>query len=195
MGATIIKDGSGSGNTTKVNQANRLLTSSVTTVAGNDAAMQGVSFNHNTGLMTFTDGGEYAGIYLRNDGSNDYIITALAVGIGVLSGTVSDVAEITIIRNPTAGSIITNAVALPVNVNRNFASPKTFNGLAYLGGQSDTFTDGTDALIFISNGSTRLFADTNLIVPQGTSIGVNIKLNATGGGRAYIALVGHEDVD
>lgn len=193
MGATIIKDGAGSGNTVKVSSNNRLRTASVSTMAQDSAATSGLAFNHNTDLLTHTDGGEYAAIYLRNDSTNDYVVNAVAFGIGILGGTVSELVEATVVRNPTAGSIITNASAVPINANRNFGSPRSFTGLAYKGGQGETFTDGTDAVKFLIGGSSRLFSDTAFVLPQGTAVGVNVKLNASGGGQYYVALVGYED--
>ena len=190
--AEIIKDGTGKGNTAKVDNNNQLHTFSVTETEQRQASQLGNEYNINTGTIAYTGTGESSMIYFKNDESTDFIITAIAVGLGTRSATVTDAANITIIRNPTGGDIISDATAVSINSNTNFGSSNSLSSttLAYKGKDGGTITGGTDhALLYMTDG--RLYATLNVELPKGSSIAVKIDLNTSGGANAYCALIGY----
>jgi hypothetical protein len=143
------------------------------------AARLGFRFNINTGDITLTNATLTSVAYVKNTGDDDLIIASLVYNLGATASGSGD-AKIEVIRNPTAGGIITNAndmeVGPGVSANMNFGSTNTMTGLFYKGATGETaFTDG-DVTI-----STRSASNTGRIVvslgamdlPKGTAIGIN----------------------
>lgn len=153
----------------------------------------GDEYNINTGVIALTGTAESAMLYFKNDEDNDYVIAAIAVGLGTRSATIDDVAHITIVRNPTGGTIVDDAEGVTMKSNTNFGSSKTLktSTLLYKASASGkTLTGGQDhALLFMSG--TRLYASLNMELGRGNSIGVKIDLNTSGGADVYCALIGY----
>jgi hypothetical protein len=190
--AEIIKDGTGKGNTAKVDNNNQLHTFSVTESEQKQAAELGNEYNLNTGTIALTGTSESSLIYFKNDEENDFIITAVAVGLGTRSATVTDAANVTIIRNPDAGDIISDASVVAMKSNTNFGSSKTLSAttLVYKGKDGGTISGGTDhALLYMTDG--RLYASLNIEIPKGSSVGMKIDLNTSGGANVYAAFIGY----
>lgn len=188
----IITDGVGTKKSAKVDSNNRLWTKAVSVTNQSQRSVDGYAYNINTGDISFTDGSEYAAFYIKYTGTTYFLVESLAVGIGALSGTVSNPATITMIRNPTTGTIIDNASAVAMNQNRRFDNTSVLSATAYKGAQGYTFTNGSDIAQFYQNGNGRLFAGIDFILGPQSSLGINIQLNATGGGTFYVALIGNE---
>ena len=193
MSEMRLKDGTGRDYTAKVDGDGRLHTRASSVTLEEQRSLDGFGFNFNTGMMSMSDGSENALAYFKYTGSKTYHLTALAVGIGDLSGTISNPVFITLVENPTSGTIIDNAVVGDIIVNRNFAAPNIIEGSFYKGVDGYTITDGVDAFLTHANGNSRVFATTNFVLGPQNSIGVKIQLNATDGGDLYIAFVGHEE--
>jgi hypothetical protein len=176
--AEIIKDGTGKGNTAKVDNNNQLHTFSVTESEQRQASQIGNEYNINTGTIAYTGTGDSSMIYFKNDEDTDFVVTAVAVGLGTRSATVTDSANVTIIRNPTGGDLISDATAVSINSNTNFGSSNALSSttLIYKG------KDG---------GTIRLYASLNIELPKGSSVAVKIDLNTSGGANAYCALIGY----
>lgn len=188
---SIIEDGTGSGKKAKVNQDNKLETSSVTLSEYEEAALDGRAFNANTEILALTGTGESAVFYLKNNESQDVSIQGFFVGVGALSGTTSDSVLVRAYFNPTGGTLITDESAITV-VNRDAGSAKTFNFDCYKGGDGKTITgqDATPVLYQFQGGSSRSFGSVNLVIPRGTSIAITIDLNTTGGANVYAGFTG-----
>ena len=191
--AEIIKDGTGTGKTVKVDANNQMHTFSVVETEATQAAQRGNAYNLNTGVVALTGTGTSAVSYFLNDESNDFVITGIAVGIGTRSSTITDLAQITIVRNPTGGTIVSDANAMAMNSNSNFGSSNTLSSSskAYAASATGkTLTGGTDhAILFMGDG--RLFATLDMELPKGASVGVEIDLNTSGGANVYVALIGY----
>ena len=113
------------------------------------------------------------------------------MAVGITAGTFADSPIITVVRNPTTGTLISNATAAPIVENRNFGSSSTLTALTYKGVDGATVTDGDDALIFVVNGQGRLAATLDLVIPKGSSLAIKVDPNLTSGATtAYAALVG-----
>jgi hypothetical protein len=192
--AEQILDGTKGANRAKVDNNNQLHTFAVTETEQRQASFVGNEFNINTGSIAFTTASTTRTtlLYFKNDEDNDYFVSAVAVGLGTRSATVSDAANVWIVRNPQTGTTITNANDVDINSNTNFGSSKALKSatLAYKGADGEGATSGgTDhALLYMSDG--RLFAGLNIVIPRGASIAIEFDGNTSGGFNVYAALIG-----
>jgi hypothetical protein len=187
----ILEDGQGSGKKAGVNGRNEMKTFSVSESESQAATFFGNGYNINSGEVTGLTAGDATLLYLKNDEDEDMIIEAIAVGLRGFTG-LTDMAQITVIKNPTAGDLITDATPVDINENRNFGSSKTIKSTssAFKGKAAGTVTGGTDTVLFYSGNNSRLFAGISIEIPKGSSIAIKIESDATAG-SAYAALVMH----
>ena len=171
-----ITDGGGKGYSAEVDSENRLRVFSIAEPEVYNASSLGNSYNFNTGVINLTSASKSAVFYIKNNGDSDLIITQLFYLIGNSTAGTGDVL-ITVLRNPTTGTIISNAVAMEMDgVNRNFGSSKSLTTDSYKGAEASTFTNG-DKIIesIIDQSPTRVTVEVGgLVIPRGTSIGIDI---------------------
>lgn len=190
--AEKIMDGTGSGSKARVDRNRQLHVFAVTEDEQKQSTLKGNEYNINTGKIDLTGTGESALLYFKNDEDQDFVMTAIAVGIGTRSPTITNFAEIAIYKNPTGGDVITDANAVEMKSNSNFGSNKTLKDstLAYKGKDGGTLTGGDKHAIFFGDEG-RLYAPINVELTRGSSMGVTIDLNTSGGGVTYCALIGY----
>jgi hypothetical protein len=170
-----IRDGSGKANLAKVNDNQRLYTSSITSAESVAANRIGNAYNINTGVITLGTANDTPVMYVKNQEEQDLIITAIAIGLGTsTNGVATKEVKITVVRGPTAGTTISNANAVDINSNRNYGSANTLDVLAYKGADGETLTGGVDHLLFFQPDFGRLFATIDEVLPKGTAIGVKV---------------------
>ena len=176
----------GDGRTVNINDKREITTFSVTEKESQAATQIGDAYNINTGDIAC--GGDTTLVYFKNDEDQDVVIESIAVG--VRGSTISDMATVTLIANPTGGDLISDASAVDMNINRLIGSSKTLKSttLAYKGKVSGTITGGTDGAQFYVGNNSRLFAEINFEVQRGSSIALKIT-DTTTGGNAYAALI------
>ena len=171
-----ITDGGGKGYSAEVDSENRLRVFSIAEPEVFNASSLGNSYNFNTGVINLTSASKSAVFYIKNNGDSDLIITQLFYLIGNSTAGTGDVL-VTVLRNPTTGTIISNAVAMEMDgVNRNFGSSKNLTTDSYKGAEASTFTNG-DKIIesIIDQSPTRVSVELGgLVIPRGTSIGIDI---------------------
>lgn len=165
--------------TVKIDKNNRMHTSAVTAEECHLAGEIGQKFNINTGDITLTDANKTSILYVKNTGNDDLVITFAIYNLGATANGTGD-ALIEILRNPTAGDIITNAnnvsIGPLVNANQNFGSTNVLTGLFYKGATSEgVFTDGLLGLSLRSAPNTgRIKHEFEIIVlPKGHSLGID----------------------
>jgi hypothetical protein len=191
----IIENGVGDAKKALVDSNNQLHTFSITEDEQRAAAKQGNEYNINTGTIAFSTNSttRTSVLYFKNDEDQDFVVTAVAVGLGTRSATVSDAANVYIVRNPTSGTTITNANNVDMNSNTNFSSNKTLKSttLAYKGADGEGATSGgTDhALLYMTDG--RLFASLNIELPKGSSLAIEFDGNTSGTFNMYAAMIGY----
>lgn len=170
----IILDGAGTGYAAEIDDKNRLQTLSVTLDVGQRSAIDGDTYNINTGSINLTTANESALLYLKNTGTSSLHVTTIGYLIGNSTGGTGDL-ELKVLRNPTTGTIVDNATAVNVNINKNFGSTKTLDATMYKGAEGYTFTNGGDAYYSLQPNSGRayLINTGTLVLPQGSSIGVS----------------------
>jgi len=193
-----IEDGGGSNGFAQVNGNQQLKTFSVSESEQARATEDGDAYNINTGLIALTGTAENGLLYFKNDespknGESGFVITAIAVGLGTRSATVTDLATVTIYRNPTGGTLVDAATDVDISSNANFGSSNSLSStsLTYKATSSaQTLTGGTEhAVLSMSDG--RLFAPLTIELERGSAIGVSIDLNTSGGANVYCALIGY----
>lgn len=180
MAEIAIKDGS-TGNIAKVDVNKRVHTAGVNEELRDHACDSTIAqkYNINTGDITLTNATKTSVLYVKNNGDDDLVITALIYNLGASTSGTGDVV-IDVLRNPTAGDIISNtndcAVGPGVSANQNFGSTNTMTGLFYKGATGETALSGGATSI-----STRSASNTGRIVislgavilPKGASLGVD----------------------
>ena len=186
-----LEDGTGGGSDARIDKNNRLHVRALIESEAEGATDIGDSYNVNTGLISSVDSAS-ALLYIKNNEDQTVVVTAIAMGIG--SGTPTNPAVLTVVRNPTAGTIIDNAVVADLNQNRNFGSNQSLAADIYKGVNGDTFTNGDDFALFFQTHNGRLFAGFELEMTKGDSLGLvldpQIRLGS-GSVVTYMALILH----
>lgn len=171
----IITDGTGAGFSAGVTDTHRFMVDADSHDAIITASIDGKAFRFCAGLITLTSATSSAVLYLKNNEPSNLIIDEIVVRMNQSTGGASGVGLWEIIRNPSAGTIISNAVAPSVNANANFGSTATLSATAYKGAEGYTFTDGT--VYALVNGITvpnrvSLISAGGIILPRGAALGV-----------------------
>lgn len=194
---TVIRDPN-TGNGQHVDSDKRAHVNAVTITEDQDALAIGDSYNINTGTITLTDAVDTPVLFIQNNSVKELVVHAIAVGLSASTGgTGNQQPIITIVSNPTAGTIVSNATAVDMKVNRNLGSSLTGTSiLAYKGATGNTMTDGDDLGIFYQTANGRLYATINLRIPAGSSIGVKIQPSTSNTSMScYAAAVCHLATD
>jgi len=169
----ILDDGTGTGAKAKIDFDNRLHTNSVSRSEVEQAILLGNGYNINTGLVSITNAGvDNAVWYFKNDESSDLIIYEILIILGTSTGGVGD-GTLKVFRNPTGGTIISGALAVEANVNRNFASANTLDVTTFKGDTGSTLTGG-DTFGSTNRSGTAVinFSSTPIVLNRGNSIGI-----------------------
>ena len=137
--SNMIQDGTGTGNMARVSD-NELHTRAVIETEEHDANEDGRAYNINTGIVNLTSGDASSVLYVKNNNdSQDLVIAAIAVGIDhSTGGSSTEMCRVTIIRNPTSGTIVDDATDVAIKSNRNYGSSNTLTVDAYKGAEGKT---------------------------------------------------------
>lgn len=171
--STQLQDGTGFGYRAKVSDGNRLLTQSISETQADHHSEIGKRFNINTGDITLTGNATTSGVlYFKNNEEEDFHVTVAVFNLGnSTSGTGDSLIEI--IKNPTTGTLISNAVAVSVNSNFNFGSASDLAATAYKGAEGYTITDGSVFASTRSSANGRIALTLgDIIIPKGSSLGI-----------------------
>jgi len=163
-----------------VDSNQHLHTEAVTRVEKDQADRQGWKFNINTGDITLTNATLTSVLYVKNTANDDIIIDSLIYNLGNTTSGTGDVV-ISVLRNPDAGSMITNAndvlVGPTVVANQNFGSTNLMTGLFYKGATGETALSGGQGTTITTRSSSatgRIFISLgSMTLPKGSSLGIN----------------------
>ena len=188
-----IKDGTGDGNSAAVDTNHRLHVQGVVTDSHEDAVRTCRAFNVNTDFITLTNATATPVLYLKNNEDQDFHVEGIAIGFGThAGGTATDLVEVRMIRNPTGGTIISNASITPMVSNSNFGSTRTLDADVFNGATGDTITGGEDYGIIGNPDFSRLGFPIFISVPKGSSICFTVKAPAsTTAMPVYVTIIGH----
>lgn len=192
----IIENGVGNSDKARVDGNNQLHTFSITETEANSAVENGLAFNINTGIIALTGSSDSGIFYIKNDespinGESDIVIDSIIIGINTVSATITENPIVTIIRNPTAGTVISDATAVSMNSNANFGSSTSLSSLIYKGADGKTFTGGSDHAIVLCKEGRTVIPQLNIDLIKGSSLGIKVDLNTSGGANVYAAIVCH----
>jgi hypothetical protein len=188
--ATIIQDGTGTGDRLRVTPFNRMLVQSVVITEEDDAISRGDGYQIASGPVTFTGANQTAVLYTKNDDDRDFVLDRAVLILGSAVGATATADwTVQVLRNPTGGTIIDNAVAAGIS-NSNHGSANIPTGINYKGVESDTFTDGTGAPQPIKQSIDRIILPLGRRLPKGTSIGFRVTPPA-GTTSATVLIVTH----
>ena len=175
MSGMTIKDGTGAGYEGKVDSNNRVHTYSVTIGEESQANLDGNAYNVNTGDITLTNATETPILYIKNNEDRDLNIQSMILYCGTSTGGTATLGvKWVIVRNPTAGTIVSNATAVDIESNRNYGSNNTVLFDSYKGATGSTMTGGDDHIIVRGATFTRITEPINEIIPKGSSIGFKV---------------------
>jgi hypothetical protein len=169
-----IHDGTGSGAMAGVTETHRLLVDSDSHDAVITAATDGKAFKFGTDVITLTSANASGVFYIKNGETANLIIAEILFQANQSTGGASGIGTWKVIRNPTGGTLISNATAMPIRQNFNFGSTATITADAFKGIEGATVTGGND--FSIQNGFTvpnRVIAPfTSIIIPRGSSLAI-----------------------
>jgi len=171
----MIEDGLGTGLRAQVNAKNRIVVEAVTFDREDDAISAGVGYQLTSGQVTYTSGGTPACVfYMENEEDVDVVLDRVVFMVGTPSGATGDWFH-RIIRNPTGGTIITNAVPGGIS-NSNHGSANLLNGgnSIYKGVETDTITGGTGVALPVQVTSNRILFPIGRRIPKNQSFAVEI---------------------
>jgi hypothetical protein len=173
----MIEDGLGTGLRAQVNAKNRIVTESVTFDREDDAISAGVGYQLTSGQVNYTNAG--AGIahgvfYMENKEDVDVVLDRVVLMIGTATGATGDWFH-RIIRNPTGGTLISNAVPAGIS-NSNHGSANILNGgdFIFKGIEGDTITGGTGVSLPVQTQSNRILFPIGRRIPKNQSFAVEI---------------------
>lgn len=166
-----IEDGIGQGYSAGVDKTNRLLVNAASVSDEILATIEGEAFGIGTATVAFTAATQSGILYLLNQDTRPLIIDRARVMLGTATGGTGDWV-INFVRNPTAGTIITNALAAGIT-NVNHGSNIVPTALAYRGVQGDTLTGGTGGNFPIkSSGDGQVIFEFGRVLPTGSAFGI-----------------------
>ena len=175
-----IKNGK-SGDLAAVDSTGRLHIHSVTESEAQHASELGDSYILHTDIIELTTNVTSAVFYFKNNEQQDMIINTTAFTVGI-EATRIESPIVSASKNVTGGTIIDDAVPMPVVQNINFSSPKFIDSsLAFIGGDGKTATGGVHlGESFVAAGVGGL-NQTNGTLSKGSSLVLFFNPNSTGG--------------
>lgn len=172
--STQIQDGTGKSYFAGVDTNGRLQVKSISEGFNVDAAINGENYNINTGRFNLTSDSKSSILYLKNNEDKDFIIQEILVIVGESTGGSGDF-KIDIIKNPTAGTIVSSATDADIVENRNFGSARQLIADVYKGAEGRTITDGSVFAESLRSAATAVSFDADVIIlEKSNSIGVEI---------------------
>jgi hypothetical protein len=174
-----LRDGTGSGRMAKVDNDKRLQTSSVITpVSAHIAEDDGQTYMLASDFISLTTTGSFnALMYVKNTSATRNLHIETIRTCSTDTGSI----QIRLIKNPTAGTIISDANDSD-KLNSNFSSNNSFSGLSYAAsGDGKTITDGENFTQFINRSPGHSIQEYSggIILGPGDSIGLTAKPSAS----------------
>jgi len=171
--AEEILDGTGSGKSAKVDSNFRLHVHSVGETVAENASQSGDSYNINTGTVTLTTATESAVLYLKNNGDFDLHISTIGFLLGTSTSGAGDL-HLRVDKNVTGGTIVSTALDVAINQNKNVGSSKILTVDAFAGAEGRTATGGVTTYTSLLAGAARgyVISTGDVVIPKGGSVAV-----------------------
>jgi hypothetical protein len=174
----ILNDGTGTGYQLKIDASNRAQTLATSQTRISDISKnKGQAYVISSGFISFTDADFSGLIYIKNTDTEERNMFIEHIRV-CSTEAVTDPChvKVKVIRNPTAGTLISNASAA-YKANSNFGSANEFNGIAYKGANGNTVTDGDWFTQFINHAPGHSINDYNdsIVLPKNSAIAILVK--------------------
>jgi len=155
------------------------------------ASLNENAYNINTGVITGLSTADSAILYYKHLEDSPIVIDTVVVGL--TDADTNNPHVLKIIKNPSAGTIVTGASAGDLIVNRNFNSVDNLSSsIFYKGANGNTFTNGDDYIIAYAGENGRTTLPIATVLKKGNSIGITITPSlASGTIDGYVALITH----
>jgi len=175
---TVIENAGVIPNKARVDSAGRIASFATSITAAQSAVVRSDSFNLNSGIVVLTDSSEQGILYIKNNESRDLVISTILVSLGPsTNGDINDTTIIRLYKNPTTGTLITNAIAAEINSNSNFGSKLLLKIDEFKGDGSSTVDDGTvHTEVLVSPGKNAPF-DIDEILTNGETMAITYEAN------------------
>jgi hypothetical protein len=173
-----IEDGTGTGARVQVTKDNQLLTFAVSENRVADVSKRsGDAFLIASDFISLTTTGSFNGLlYIKNNNAKSLFIQT----IRTCSDAASASMQLRMIKNPTTGTLISDANAADAT-SSNLGSSNTFDGDAYTAsGDGKTVTDGDNLTQFINRSPGHSIQDYEgaIVIPKGQSLAITCKPSA-----------------
>lgn len=182
----IIQDGTGSGNQLRINDLNHLEADAVTYTRIADVSLRTKqAFTIATNFVNITTTASFSGLlYIKNTDSEgrDMLIEHIRLcGDGGAGAMNMESIKCIVYRNPTTGTLISGGTTLDV-LNNNFGSFNEFNGVAKVGADGLTVTDGGHFTQFETHtpGHSILDFNDSIVLPKNSSIAFAVQPTIAG---------------
>lgn len=188
---TEILDGTGEGFRAKVDSRGRLFSDSIAREQIEYAILTGNGYNVSTGNITLTSDAESGIGWFQYNGNDTLVIKEILVILGASTGG-SGSGVITLLKNPTGGTVISNAIPVAAASNRDFSSSSQLDANAYKGAEGNTLTGGEVFAVTSRDASFSgvvAFDAASIILKRGNSIGIKFD-PATGNTSQTITVAG-----
>lgn len=172
MSYVRIKSGAGNGKDAYVTTDNQLQVASRMETQEAHETELGNAYNINPGTINLTSANASALLYLKNTGDNPLKITTSITLLGTSTNGSGDW-QVEVLRNPTAGTLLSGTAYVPLN--KNFGSANTLTGTALYGAEASTVTASDGTIIdSLYSSSGRKTVPVSLELPKGTSVAVRV---------------------
>jgi len=168
-----IEDGKGRGFYSGVDSTGRLQTASATISEEILATVEGEAYAFGTATVSFTSSTNSAILYVKNNDSRPLILDRCRVMLGYATGGTPGTWFISFRRNPTAGTIISNALTSGLT-NINHGSNITPDATYYRGVQGDTLTGGSGGSFPIATTVSQTTFPFGRVLQTGSSFGITL---------------------
>ena len=191
----IVENAVGNRNGALVDANNHVAVFAISESEAQDAVFKGNAYNINTGIIGLTSSTESACLYIQNNespsnGESTLFIESFIIGIDD-QGTTAGMSQITVVKNPTGGTIGTGATDVDIAVNRDFGTSTSLDAdtKIYKGAEGNTLTGGTDYAVIYQQTGTRGNYPINTALRKGNSLGIKIDTQTSSGTtNLYIVL-------
>lgn len=129
-------------------------------------AFKGNAFNASTKTINLTSATESAVAYVKNNDTRPLVISRIGYLFGSSTGGSGDL-NMRVVKRPTGGTIIDNAVSMPVISNRNTGSSDSFDVDLYKGVEGDTLVGGTEVFPTLLTGPKDYVIPADLVLDKG----------------------------